>query len=101
MAAGVSAPTESDVDAVAKSIRHAKTSYGFAHGDKNTVARLRKENAPEKPAPKPPTPEPEKPAQRPTPDAERFRREIQGQAARRQDGPERMEDGRLKPPDLG
>lgn len=101
MAAGVSAPTRSDVDRVAGSIRRAKTSYGFAHGDKETVARLRKENAPEKPAPKPPTPEPEKPAQGPTPDAERFRREIQGRAARRQDGPERMEDGRLKPPDLG
>lgn len=89
MAAGVSAPARSDVDRVAESIRHAKTSYGFAHGDKNTVARLRKENAPEKPA------------QGPTPDAERLRREIQGRAARRQDGPERMEDGRLKPPDLG
>lgn len=101
MAAGVPAPTGSDVDRVAGSIRRAKTSYGFAHGDKRTVARLRKENAPERPAPKPPTPEPEKPAQGPTPDAERFRREIQGRAARRQDGPERMEDGRLKPPDLG
>lgn len=101
MAAGVSAPAGSDVDAVAKSIRHAKTSYGFAHGGKNTVAQLRKENAPEKPAaPMPPAPEPEKPATS-APDVDRFSREVRGRAARRAAGPERMEDGRLKPPDLG
>lgn len=101
MAAGVDAPTKSDVDRVAASIRRAKTSYGFAHGGKETVARLRKENAPEKPAaPTPPAPEPEKPVTS-APDVDRFSREVRGRAARRQDGPERMEDGRLKPPDLG
>ena len=103
MAAGVDAPTKSDVDRVAASIRRAKTSYGFAHGGKETVARLRKENAPEKPAaPTPPAPEPEKPAgPAPAPDVDRFSREVQSRAARRAAGPERMEDGRLKPPDLG
>lgn len=100
MAAGVSAPTESDVDAVAKSIRHAKTSYGFAHGDKNTVARLRKENKPVKPAPEPKQSAPAEPV-KPTPNAERLRREVQSRANARRNGPERMEDGRLKPPDLG
>lgn len=100
MAAGVSAPTESDVDAVAKSIRHAKTSYGFAHGDKNTVARLRKENKPVKPAPEPKQSAPAEPV-KPAPNAERLRREVQSRANARRNGPERMEDGRLKPPDLG
>lgn len=100
MAAGVSAPTESDVDAVAKSIRHAKTSYGFAHGDKNTVARLRKENTPVKPAPEPKQSAPAEPV-KPAPNAERLRREVQSRANVRRNGPERMEDGRLKPPDLG
>ena len=101
LSAGVSAPAESDVDRVAGSIRRAKTSYGFAHGGKETVARLRKENAPEKPAaPTPPAPEPEKPATS-APDVDRFSREVRGRAARRASGPERMEDGRLKPPDLG
>ena len=67
------------------------------------MARLRKENAPEKPAaPTPPAPEPEKPAgPAPAPDVDRFSREVRGRAARRAAGPERMEDGRLKPPDLG
>ena len=100
MAAGVSAPTESDVDAVAKSIRHTKTSYGFAHGDKNTVARLRKENTPVKPAPEPKQSAPAEPV-KPAPNAERLRREVQSRANARRNGPERMEDGRLKPPDLG
>lgn len=100
MAAGVSAPTESDVDAVAKSIRHAKTSYGFAHGDKNTVARLRKENKPVKPAPEPKQSAPAEPV-KPAPNAERLLREVQSRANARRNGPERMEDGRLKPPDLG
>lgn len=100
MAAGVSAPTESDVDAVAKSIRHAKTSYGFAHGDKNTVARLRKEDTPVKPAPEPKQSAPAEPV-KPAPNAERLRREVQSRANVRRNGPERMEDGRLKPPDLG
>ena len=100
MAAGVSAPTESDVDAVAKSIRHAKTSYGFAHGDKNTVARLRKENKPVEPAPEPKQSAPAEPV-KPAPNAERLRREVQSRANARRNGPERMEDGRLKPPDLG
>lgn len=101
MAAGVDTPTKSDVDRVAASIRRAKTSYGFAHGGKETVAQLRKENAPEKPAaPTPPAPEPEKPATS-APDVDRFSREVRGRAARRAAGPERMEDGRLKPPDLG
>lgn len=100
MAAGVSAPTESDVDAVAKSIRHAKTSYGFAHGDKNTVARLRKENKPVKPAPEPKQSAPAEPV-KPAPNAERLRWEVQSRANARRNGPERMEDGRLKPPDLG
>lgn len=100
MAAGVSAPTESDVDAVAKSIRHAKTSYGFAHGDKNTVARLRKENKPVKPAPEPKQSAPAEPV-KPAPNTERLRREVQSRANARRNGPERMEDGRLKPPDLG
>lgn len=100
MAAGVSAPTESDVDAVAKSIRHAKTSYGFAHGGKETVARLRKENKPVKPAPEPKQSAPAEPV-KPAPNAERLRREVQSRANARRNGPERMEDGRLKPPDLG
>lgn len=100
MAAGVSAPTESDVDAVAKSIRHAKTSYGFAHGDKNTVARLRKENKPAKPVPEPKQSAPAEPV-KPAPNAERLHREVQSRANTRRNGPERMEDGRLKPPDLG
>lgn len=100
MAAGVSAPTESDVDAVAKSIRHAKTSYGFAHGGKETVARLRKENKPVKPAPEPKQSAPAEPV-KPALDVDRFSREVRGRAARRAAGPERMEDGRLKPPDLG
>ena len=100
MAAGVSAPTESDVDAVAKSIRHVKTSYGFAHGDKNTVARLRKENKPAEPAPEPKQSAPAEPV-KPAPNAERLRREVQSRANARRNGPERMEDGRLKPPDLG
>ena len=100
MAAGVSAPTRSDVDRVAGSIRRAKTSYGFAHGDKNTVARLRKENKPVKPAPEPKQSAPAEPV-KPAPNAERLRREVQSRANARQNGPERMEDGRLKPPDLG
>lgn len=113
LSAGVSAPTKSDVDKVAESIRRSKTSYGFAHGDKETVARLRKENAPEKPATGTPTPTPpEKPAtatppapepEKPTLDLDlsQLRQEVRGRAARRVSGPERMEDGRLKPPDLG
>lgn len=100
LSAGVSAPARSDVDAVAKSIRHAKTSYGFAHGDKNTVARLRKENKPVKPAPEPKQSAPAEPV-KPAPNAERLRREVQSRANARRNGPERMEDGRLKPPDLG
>lgn len=100
MAAGVSAPTESDVDRVAGSIRRAKTSYGFAHGGKETVARLRKENTPVKPAPEPKQSAPAEPV-KPAPNAERLRREVQSQANARRNGPERMEDGRLKPPDLG
>lgn len=100
MAAGVSAPTRSDVDRVAGSIRHAKTSYGFAHGDKNTVARLRKENKPVEPAPEPKQSAPAEPV-KPAPNAERLRREVQSRANSRRNGPERMEDGRLKPPDLG
>lgn len=100
MAAGVSAPTRFDVDRVAKSIRHVKTSYGFAHGDKNTVARLRKENKPVKPAPEPKQSAPAEPV-KPAPNAERLRREVQSRANARRNGPERMEDGRLKPPDLG
>ena len=100
MAAGVSAPTRFDVDRVAKSIRHVKTSYGFAHGDKNTVARLRKENKPVKPAPEPKQSAPAEPV-KPAPNAERLRREVQSRANARRNGLERMEDGRLKPPDLG
>lgn len=100
MAAGVSAPTRSDVDRVAGSIRRAKTSYGFAHGDKNTVARLRKENKPVEPAPEPKQSAPAEPV-KPAPNTERLRREVQSRANARRNGPERMEDGRLKPPDLG
>lgn len=100
MAAGVSAPTRSDVDRVAGSIRRAKTSYGFAYGDKNTVARLRKEDKPVKPAPEPKQSAPAEPV-KPAPNAERLRREVQSRANARRNGPERMEDGRLKPPDLG
>lgn len=100
MAAGVSAPTESDVDRVAGSIRRAKTSYGFTHGGKETVARLRKENTPVKPAPEPKQSAPAEPV-KPAPNAERLRREVQSRANARRNGPERMEDGRLKPPDLG
>lgn len=100
LSAGVSAPARSDVDAVAKSIRRAKTSYGFAHGGKETVARLRKENTPVKPAPEPKQSAPAEPV-KPAPNAERLRREVQSRANARRNGPERMEDGRLKPPDLG
>lgn len=100
LSAGVSAPARSDVDAVAKSIRRAKTSYGFAHGGKETVARLRKENTPVKPAPEPKQSAPAEPV-KPAPNAELLRREVQSRANARRNGPERMEDGRLKPPDLG
>ena len=64
------------------------------------VARLRKENKPVKPAPEPKQSAPAEPV-KPAPNAERLRREVQSRANARRNGPERMEDGRLKPPDLG
>lgn len=115
MREGFQAPTRGEVQAVTQGINRAKTTYGFAHGDERTVARLRMEGRQakeagqaqqppvrqdSKPGPTSPTPKPPVPTT-PTPDVSRFRQEVQRQAARRASGPERMEDGRLKPPDLG
>lgn len=94
---GFQAPSRSSVNALNDARDKVKTSYGFAHGDEETVKRLKKADAPSKPAPE--TPKPAEPD--PNPDVDRLQREVRGRAARRAAGPERMEDGRLKPPDLG
>lgn len=94
---GFQAPSRSSVNALNDARDKVKTSYGFAHGDEETVKRLKKADAPSKPAPE--TPKPAEPD--PNPDVDRLQQEVRSRAARRAAGPERMEDGRLKPPDLG
>lgn len=135
---GFQGPSRGEVQAVTEGINRAKTTYGFAHGDERTVARLRKEGrqaaggaesrtgqtppagpAPARPEstapapqpapapqgaavtaqPAPAAPAPEPPAQ--ASDIAQLRRQVRSRAARRVSGPERMEDGRLKPPDMG